>query len=142
MEGQEITTTRLPLRPLTLNAAADIYTMRAYENVYKWLSDSPIHFSNSPILSAISETGTPSDETLRIIGVSGLDRFDELFTMFHSSFHGRGYATEALNTWLDVLWEEYPERDSVHGGFFEGNEASRKVLEKVGFVFEKWTMEV
>jgi len=89
------------------------------------------------------ETGTPANETLRIIGVLGLNRFDELFMTFHPSFHGRGYATEAVTAWLGVLWEEYPTRKSVHGGYFAGNEGSRRVLEKVGFVFdEKWTTEV
>jgi len=57
--------------------------------------------------------------------------------MFYPSFHGRGYATEAVNAWLDVLWKKYPERDSVHGGISEENEASRKVLDKVGFVFDE-----
>jgi len=70
MEDQEITTTSLRLCPLALNDAAVRYTMRAYESVYKWLSDSPIHFSNSPILNTLTACLTAPSQILSQMDIS------------------------------------------------------------------------
>lgn len=43
---------------------------------------------------------------------------------------GRGYATEAVRALLPTLWELGFEK--VSAGYFEGNEGSRRVMEKCG----------
>lgn len=52
-----------------------------------------------------------------------------------SAFHGRGYATEAVGAMMSWIFEHRaPDRVQAH--VYVGNDASKRVLEKVGFVYE------
>ena len=54
---------------------------------------------------------------------------------FAVDFHGKGYATEAVGAMVD---EAFGKRgaERIFGNAFVGNHASRKVMEKLGFVYE------
>ena len=49
--------------------------------------------------------------------------------------HGKGYATEALGALVDVAFSQRGAQ-RVFGKAFAGNNASRRVMEKLGFVLE------
>jgi [ribosomal protein S5]-alanine N-acetyltransferase len=73
-------------------------------------------------------------DTERIIGIIGLNRFDSLSYMLHPDFWNKGYCTEAVRYFLDYLFKQQPERREITAWVFEDNVASRRVLEKCGFV--------
>lgn len=54
---------------------------------------------------------------------------------FAVAFHGKGYATEAVGTLVD---EAFSKRgaERIFGNAFVGNDGSRRVMEKLGFVYE------
>ena len=56
----------------------------------------------------------------------------ELGYVIHPDYHGQGYATEAVGSAIEELFRlGYPK---VIAGFFVGNHASRRVMEKCGMV--------
>lgn len=66
--------------------------------------------------------------------------------MFNQSYWGNGYATEALQGFLELYWKTYPngfpglegeERDYVFGYTNTDNLASQTVLKNCGFEFWK-----
>ena len=55
-----------------------------------------------------------------------------------SDFWGRGLATEAVAAFLDYLFKKKGFR-KVYASFFTGNEASRRVMEKCGMQFDRFS---
>ena len=55
-----------------------------------------------------------------------------------SAYWGKGYATEAVARFLDYLMNEKGLR-SVCASFFTGNDASRRVMEKCGMVYDRFS---
>ncbi|MBO7364094.1 MAG: GNAT family N-acetyltransferase, partial [Lachnospiraceae bacterium] len=81
-------------------------------------------------------------ETGRLIGI--LICFDETETSCEigygigSGYWGRGYATEAVGRFLEYLFSERGFR-TVYASFFTGNDASRRVMEKCGMVYDRFS---
>jgi ribosomal-protein-alanine N-acetyltransferase len=81
-------------------------------------------------------------ETGRLIGI--LTLFDETDSSCEigygigSEHWGNGYTTEAVKRFLEYLFEEKGLR-TVHASFFTGNEASRRVMEKCGMEYERFS---
>ena len=55
-----------------------------------------------------------------------------------SRYWNRGYATEAVRRFLSFLFEEKGLR-TVYASFFAGNDASRRVMEKCGMVYSRFS---
>ena len=55
-----------------------------------------------------------------------------------SAWWGRGYATEAVKTFIQYCFEEKGLRE-VYASFFTGNDASRHVMEKCGMVYSRFS---
>ena len=78
-------------------------------------------------------------ETGRLIGI--LTRFEERDGVCEigygigSAYWGRGYATEAARRYLEYLLLEKGYR-KVYASYFTGNEASRRVMEKCGMIYD------
>ena len=53
-------------------------------------------------------------------------------------YWGRGYATEAVRRFLTYLFQEKGFR-TVEASFFTGNEASRRVMEKCGMTYSRFS---
>ena len=81
-------------------------------------------------------------DTGRLIGI--LTYFDETADSCEigygigSAHWGRGYATEAVQRFLDYLMNEKGFR-TVYASFFTGNDASRRVMEKCGMTFHHFS---
>ncbi|KAL0264901.1 hypothetical protein SLS55_000855 [Diplodia seriata] len=56
--------------------------------------------------------------------------------------HGRGIMTTVLRTLLDTFFVEYMNVRSLKGSCLTHNKASKRVLEKCGFVFENEESDV
>jgi RimJ/RimL family protein N-acetyltransferase len=59
----------------------------------------------------------------------------EVGFIFHRSAWGFGFATEALNAFVQLYWRVKPQFDALEAYCDTENEASVKVLRKSGFVF-------
>ena len=75
-----------------------------------------------------------SPEEDRIIGVVGLNAWDQVHIMIDPKFSGLGYAPEALKAFLISLFRLQPKRLSIGTLVSADNLASRKMLEVCGFV--------
>ena len=80
-------------------------------------------------------------ETGRLIGI--ILYFDETEDSCEigygigSAHWNRGYTTEAVRRFLRFLFEEKGFR-KVYASFFTGNDASRRVMEKCGMVYDRF----
>lgn len=68
------------------------------------------------------------------IGVIGLNHDGQLGYMLDPSAWGKGYATEALTTYLRILFNYMPGLENIEAAVYEANIGSRRVLEKCGFI--------
>lgn len=73
--------------------------------------------------------------SLRPKGFGPADRVWDLGYLIAPRWKGRGYATEMVGAMVDVAFRER-EAERLYANVFVGNLASRRVLEKNGFVFE------
>ena len=55
-----------------------------------------------------------------------------------SDYWGKGYATEAVARFLDYCFDECG-FERVYASFFTGNDASRRVMEKCGMVYDRFS---
>jgi [ribosomal protein S5]-alanine N-acetyltransferase len=81
----------------------------------------------------------------RFIGYCGVVRapehdFDELIYVFHSFAWGKGYATEMGQAMLQYVFEKST-LDKIYATIHGDNEASVKVVQKLGMTFEKRKLE-
>ncbi|MBQ2252933.1 MAG: GNAT family N-acetyltransferase [Clostridia bacterium] len=153
-----ITTERLLLRPWRENDAADLY---------RWAKDPlvgppagwPPHESEeasraiiSGVLSSPETYAVCLKEDARAIGSIGLkfgaatdltERADEceLGYWIARPFWGRGLIPEGARALLSHAFETLGVR-AVWCGYYDGNEKSRRVQEKLGFVFHHTTEAV
>ena len=80
-------------------------------------------------------------ESGRMIGTCGFTRFHceadcaEIGYVIHPAFWGRGLATEAVGAVIRFGFQRL-ELNRIEAKFMEGNEASRRVMEKNGMTFE------
>jgi RimJ/RimL family protein N-acetyltransferase len=77
----------------------------------------------------------------KVIGGVSLDRIDRLNGIagggiwLNARYHNRGYGTEAFAARLEFAFERLQLR-RIENGFLEGNQASRKMLERLGYKME------
>ncbi|ELZ24987.1 protein N-acetyltransferase-like protein [Halosimplex carlsbadense 2-9-1] len=83
--------------------------------------------------------GRPDPDDVRRIGAAtaeGIDyRRPELGYWLIPAVHGRGYGSEAVGLVVDYLFRSY-DTPAVGAGAFDHNDASRGLLESLGFVEE------
>ena len=81
-------------------------------------------------------------ETGRLIGIilyfDEEDSSCEIGYGIGSQYWNRGYASEAVKRFLTYLFEEKGMR-TVYASFFTENEASRRVMEKCGMVYSRFS---
>jgi len=83
--------------------------------------------------------GGPDADDVRRIGAVTAESVDyrrpELGYWLIPAVHGRGYGTEAVGLVVDYLFRSY-DTPAVGAGAFDHNDASRRLLESLGFVEE------
>jgi RimJ/RimL family protein N-acetyltransferase len=85
------------------------------------------------IYSVLLRNPAPNQEN-QIIGIVGLNQYGTLLYYFHPNFWGAGYCTEAVHTYLVILFEQQPDRECLDAGVLKGNKTSQRILEKCGFI--------
>ncbi|MBO8182768.1 MAG: GNAT family N-acetyltransferase [Archaeoglobus sp.] len=149
----EIEGVRIRLRKLKISDARDIYDNIRDEEVVRWLLRILDPYSFNDALKFIRRTqyrirknkgyafGIVLKETGRVVGVVDLFNIDwenrnaEMGYWLGRRYWNRGLMTEAVKLALKFAFQDL-KLHRVSATIFEGNLASRRVLEKAGFKLE------
>ena len=147
-----LNTDRLTLRKVTLNDVDDMYEYSKDESVTEYLTWSA-HPDRAHTLNYVSglqsryRTGDFFDWAIvhkdsgKMIGTCGFTRFDytnnvaEIGYVLNRDYHGQGIVSEAASAVLQFGFERLG-INRIEGRFILGNDASRRVMEKIGMKFE------
>lgn len=143
-----IETERLMLRPWRDGDAQSLYEYAKSPEVGPaagWLPHTSVEYSRQIIKDALSAEGTYAitvkgkDEAVGSISffpVRGLPYKDEpeIGYWLGVPYWGRGFVPEAVRALLRIAFQEHDEH-RVWCGYYEGNDKSRRVVEKCGFKF-------
>jgi ribosomal-protein-alanine N-acetyltransferase len=150
-------TERLVLRPLRVSDAADMFEYAKSPDVTRYLLWSPhsdVGYTRSYLeyLGTRYRLGECYDFAVihkadgRMIGTCGFVRFDcphnsaEIGYVLNPDYRGQGIAPEAVRAVLTFGFERLA-LHRIEARFMEGNEASLRVMEKVGMHFEGYRRE-
>ncbi len=145
-------TPRLSLRPMHPIDAEDMYDYAHREDVTKYLLWAPHasvsytkdylkYIQNRYALGDFYDWAIIDRESRRMIGTCGFTKIDaannfaEIGYVLNPDFHGRGYATEAAKRVMEFGFAELA-LHRIEARFMQGNEASLRVMERLGMSFE------
>lgn len=154
-QAQLFETSRLRLRRLTMEDSEDVARLRSNPKIYYWRTpdshDQAVHWlatrlESPQFLTCAIELLQKSEHQSPVIGLMGAHNLPEIGYVIDPAFWHQGYATEALQGWMKWYWDTYPDGHpsllkppDQHVLLAEtGPEAaaSRRVLQKCGFVFD------
>ena len=147
-----LTTERLILRPMRVTDARDMFSYARRQEVTDYLLWTPHptpsytedylrYLQGRYALGEFYDWAVVERESGRMIGTCGFTRFDfphnsgELGYVLNPDYHGKGYATEAAERVMRFGFEVL-ELHRLEAKFMRGNEASLRVMEKLGMTFE------
>ena len=145
-------TERLSMRPMHMIDAEDMFDYAKRDEVTKYLLWSPHpsvsytkdylrYVHNRYSLGDFYDWSIIDLESRRMIGTCGFTRIDtanngaEIGYVLNPDFCGRGFATEAAGKILEFGFCEL-ELQRIEARFMKGNDASMRVMEKLGMTFE------
>ena len=158
-EVRDIETERLVLRRYKMTDLDDFVEFRSRPEIYEYMID----FSTKTveehkaklqeIVDGYDSESNPSyvwavelKETGKVIAKTSIehtypkhDRI-EIGWSLHPDYQGKGYASEFGRAFLNYLFS-YDCVHRIHGFIWEGNISSRKLIEKLGFVYEGMNRE-
>ncbi|MBP4138264.1 GNAT family N-acetyltransferase [Flavobacterium geliluteum] len=150
-----IETERLLLRELLLSDVEGMFELDSNPNVHVFLGNKPVKTKTESlaqiqdIQQQYQDFGTGRwavtlKETGEFIGWSGIKfitneinnhkNFYEIGYRFIEKYWGKGYATEAGKAFVDYAFNHI-KADAIYAYADEGNENSRKILEKIGLQY-------
>ncbi|WP_421704274.1 GNAT family N-acetyltransferase [Aliiroseovarius sp.] len=131
----ELRTERLEIRPLTASDEAAVVAQLGDYEVSRWLTVVPYPYTPKDFrdfldfLEAEPREGLAIHDAEGLVGVIGAT--DRLGYWLGRAHHGKGYMSEAAQA---VVADHFARgAEDMHSGYFEGNGASARVLEKLGF---------
>lgn len=153
----ELETERLILRKMRVGDEEDMYAYARQSEVTRYLLWSPhpdIHYTRDYLryLATRYATGSFYDWAIvlkssgRMIGTCGFTAFDcphdaaEIGYVLNPDYRGQGIAPEAVRAVLTFGFERLA-LHRIEARFMQGNEASLRVMEKVGMRFEGYRRE-
>jgi ribosomal-protein-alanine N-acetyltransferase len=145
-------TARLHLRPVRVNDAADLFIGRGDPEVMRywdWPAQESVDQVRSVIQNHMAEIDSGRTQWWAVattprgpaIGEADLSEIDlhhrraEVGFLFHRAAWGQGFAHEAMTRVMRHGFEELG-LERLWARFHAGNEASRRLLEKLGFAYE------
>ena len=150
-------TDRLTLRGMRVSDAPDMYEYARRPSVTEYLTWEP-HASVEETREYLTYVGqryrtgdfydwsVVDKESGRMIGTCGFTSFNcpadsaEIGYVLNPAYQGRGLATEAVRRVLRFGFEEL-NLHRIEAHFMEGNDASRRLMERVGMTFEGYARE-
>ncbi|KUI58339.1 hypothetical protein VP1G_11040 [Cytospora mali] len=94
-----------------------------------------------PVAERASELEAHKDKT--VTGFVGITQPTKVFYIFNDKYWGSGFASEALQCFLETYWKTFPsglkgvdkrDRDHLEAHIYNGNDGSERVATKCGFV--------
>lgn len=152
----QLETKRLILREWKHRDLGDLIAGLNNYEVSKWLAYTPYPYTENDALNFISHCANDSGNEKRdsykfaielksenkVIGGTSLDRIDEFqgiagggVIWLNENYHGNSFGIEAFNKRIDFAFNELKLR-RIENGFFDGNIASLKMQEKLGYKIE------
>ena len=145
-------TDRLILRPMRVSDAEDMFRYARRQDVTEYLLWSPHpsrqyteeylrYLQRRYALGEFYDWAVVEKKSGRMIGTCGFTRFDfphnagEIGYVLAPDCHGRGLGTEAARRVLRFGFEEL-ELHRIEAKFMQGNDASLRVMEKLGMTLE------
>ncbi len=152
-----VETPRLILRAMRVTDAADMFDYARREDVTRYLTWTPHPNINHTreYLTYVGQryrTGDFFDWSIihrgndRMIGTCGFTRFDfpsdsaEIGYVLHPDYQGLGLATEAVRAVMAFGFDRL-ELHRIEARYIQGNDASRRLMERVGMTFEGYARE-
>ena len=150
-------TDRLILRGMRVSDAPDMFEYARRPSVTEYLTWNP-HTTideTREYLTYVGQRYRTGDfydwamvdkETGRMIGTCGFTSFNcpadsaEIGYVLNPAYQGRGLATEAVRRVLQFGFEEL-NLHRIEAHFIQGNDASRRLMERVGMTFEGFARE-
>ncbi len=150
-------TDRLTLRGMRVSDASDMYEYACRPSVTEYLTWEP-HASVAETREYLTYVGqryrtgdfydwsVVSKETGHMIGTCGFTSFNcsadsaEIGYVLNPAYQGKGLATEAVRRVLQFGFAELS-LHRIEAHFIEGNDASRRLMERVGMTFEGFARE-
>ncbi|ROW07758.1 hypothetical protein VMCG_03434 [Cytospora schulzeri] len=154
-----VRTNRLFLRPVTTKDLLALHRMRLNPTVMQFMpgvekeQDALKSYSVRRIELMMAEDrfsfaivlpdAEPPSEHDIVIGFIGITEPPEVFYMFDDKYWGGGFATEALQSFLETYWKAFPSglegvdeetRDVLEAHVHNGNDGSEHVATKCGFL--------
>lgn len=147
-----IETNRLILRKMMVKDYEDMYAYACRFDVTKYLTWKPHtspnytkeyleYIATKYSLGEFYDWAIIDKQNAKMIGTCGFTRFDfhsncaEVGYVLNPEYWGRGYATEAVQTVINFGFEKIG-LTRIEAKYMQGNEASRRVMEKVGMTYE------
>ncbi|KIW95554.1 uncharacterized protein Z519_04139 [Cladophialophora bantiana CBS 173.52] len=135
-----MTTARLVLRPIQQSDLEDFHVLRTEIEVMKWTSTGKVDTDKEATQVWMNRYLPPNDATTfnfaieeragpgKAIGVLGchISEPPECGYMLRTEFWGQGYATEALQRWLQAWWE-LPRKEVMIEGEDVGSRSDDRV---------------
>lgn len=152
----QLETQRLILREWGRRDVMDLVEGLNHIEVSKWLAFVPYPYTTSDAEKWIQycvdttqkgearnsyEFAIELKSEQKVIGGVGLDRINRFQgtagggIWIHADYHGHGYGTEAFAKRIEFAFSELKLR-RLENGFFDGNQASYKMQEKLGYKIE------
>ena len=154
----ELKTERLQLKQITIEHANDLFEMRSDKEVMKYI-DRPLAKSTEDVMALIKIISEvlqkndgitwgilTKDQPSKLIGTVGFWQMQkehyraEIGYMLHPAWQGKGIMREAIDEVLRYGFSDM-QLHSVEANVNPGNIASKKLLEKLGFVQEAYFKE-
>lgn len=147
-----LTTERLILRPMRVSDAYDMYEYACRADVTEYLLWSPHDsiFLTKDYLAYIEKRYKAAEfydwaitlaDSGKMIGTAGFTKIDvqnscgEIGYVLNPDYHGKGIATEAARRVIKFGFEDVG-LHRIEAKFMRGNDASLRVMEKLGMTFE------
>ena len=147
-----IRTERLLLRPMHVTDAADMFEYASREEVTEFLLWSPHrtlsytrdylrYIEDRYAIGDFYDWAVTLADSGKMVGTCGFTRIDlphnsgEIGYVLNPDFHHNGYAAEAARAILKFGFEELG-LHRLEARFMQGNDASLKLMEKLGMTFE------
>ena len=147
-----LTTERLLLRRMLVGDCYDMYEYASNAEVTRFLTWSPHpdieytkeylqYISNHYKLGDFYDWAVILREQNKMIGTCGFTRFHmhhdcgEIGYVIHPAYRGQGIAGEAVRAVMSFGFEQL-DLHRIEAKYINGNEASRRVMEKAGMTFE------
>jgi ribosomal-protein-alanine N-acetyltransferase len=148
----ELTTSRLTLRRMMVLDTDDMYEYAGRPDVTKYLTWLPHpdreytreylqYLGNRYAAGMFYDWAVIYEPDCKMVGTCGFTSFNcssdsaEVGYVLNPDYWGKGIATEALSRVLEFGFEELG-LHRIEAKFIEGNDRSRRVMEKVGMTFE------